>query len=104
MNDHVILSVSYGRKNDSTLAVYSDPIRGEKAKPHTVVKERGGHGVPLWFLDGRNRVKEIKYPPMSEGITPFGKQLAVIGESGAAKYQEGGRGPLDSIIFLTPFP
>jgi hypothetical protein len=41
---------------------------------------------------------------MSEGVTPCGKRLAVICESGAAKYQKGGLGPLDSIIFLTPLP
>jgi hypothetical protein len=102
MDGHVILSVSYRRNDDSTLAVYSDPMRGEKVKPHTFVKVQGGQSVPLWFLDGKNRVKEIKYPPMSEGITPYGKQLGVICESGAAKYKKRGRGGLDSIIFLTP--
>ena len=59
--------------------------------------------VPLWFLDGKNKVgKEIDYPPMSEGITAVGKRLAVICESGAEKFQKDGHGPLDNIMFLAP--
>jgi hypothetical protein len=57
LGGHVILSVSHGRRNDSTLAVYRDPLRKGNSKPHAVVKVCGGRAAPLWFLDGKNRVK-----------------------------------------------
>jgi hypothetical protein len=97
LGKQVILSVSYGRPNNSILAVYANPLLREK--PHRTVKV-GGKTVPLWFLDGKNRVRQVDYPPMSEGIVAVGKRLGVICESGAEKYQKGGRGPLDSVIFL----
>jgi hypothetical protein len=99
LDGRIILSVSYGRQNDSTLAVYKNPLVGDRDKPHHSVSV-GGHTVPVWFLDGKNRVREIDYPPMSEGIAAVGKQLGVVCESGAKKYQKGGREPLDNIVFL----
>jgi hypothetical protein len=39
---------------------------------------------------------------MSEGISVAGKRLGVVCELSAQKYQKGGRGPLDSVIFLAP--
>ncbi len=42
---------------------------------------RSGDKVPLWFLDGRNYIGEIDFPPMSEGIVMIGEQLAVLSES-----------------------
>ena len=35
-------------------------------------------------------------------VYDYGKRLAVICESGAEKYQKGGHGPLDSVIFFAP--
>jgi hypothetical protein len=93
----VFLSVSYGRRNRSKIVAYRNPI-GTAA--HSKVKLRGGETVPLWFLDGENYLGEIDFPPMSEGIVMVGDKLAVLPESGAAKYQFGGKGPLDVIILL----
>ena len=95
--DRVYLSISYGRANRSLIVVYRNPI-GEDA--HKLVALRSGDKVPLWFLDGRNYIGEIDFPPMSEGIVMIGEQLAVLSESGAKKYQSGGKGPLDRIVFL----
>ena len=104
LGDHIILSTSFGRKENSILAAYTNPFPGEGNKPHEMVKVKGGDAkVPLWFLDGKNKVgNEIEYPPMSEGITAYGKRLAVICESGAEVYQKDGHGPLDSIIVIDP--
>ena len=46
---------------------------------------------PVDIVIENNRVKEIKYPPMSEGLTSYHQHLGVICESGAAKYQKGAR-------------
>jgi hypothetical protein len=97
--DHIVLSISYGRDNKSTLAVYQNPWTAERATPHRTVRVDDAT-VPLWFLDGRNRIRDIEYPPMSEGIAFVKDRLAVITESGAAKYQKGGKAPLDNVIFL----
>ena len=99
LGDSILLSTSYGRRNDSTLAAYANPLQEQ---PHGTAQVMGVK-VPVWFLDGRNRQWEIDdFPPLSEGVTPFGPRFGVICESGAEAYLKGGRGPLDSVIFLTP--
>ena len=95
--DRVFLSLSYGRRNRSTIVVYRNPLR-EAA--HSTATLRDGTKVPLWFLDGDNYLTEIDFPPMAEGIIMIGNRLAVLSESGATKYQPGGKGPLDVILLL----
>ena len=56
--------------------------------------------VPLWFLDGANYIGKIDFPPMAEGIVMIGDKLAVLSESGAEKYLDGGEGPLDHVLLL----
>ena len=102
LNGRIVLSASYGRTNHSTLAAYTNPLEAERDKPHRTVKV-GDATVPVWFLDGKNREWEIDdFPPMSEGIAAYGRRLGVIFESGAAKYQKGGHGPIDTVLLLTP--
>ncbi|MFO7737241.1 MAG: hypothetical protein R6V46_02100 [Desulfatiglandaceae bacterium] len=96
-DDQIFLSISYGRRNRSTIAVYENPL-GEQ--PHRNIALDSGRTVPLWYLDGKNLIKEIDFPPMSEGVTMINGKLAVLSESGAEKYQRGGLGPLDYIIFI----
>ncbi len=95
--DRVFLSLSYGRRNRSTIAVYRNPLL-EPA--HSTATLRDGAKVPMWFLDGDNFLTEIDFPPMAEGIVMIGNRLAVLSESGANKYQSGGKGPLDVILLL----
>lgn len=95
--DRIFLSVSYGRKNRSAIVEYRSPL-GEPAHAETTLSD--GTKVPLWFLDGVNFVREIDFPPMSEGIAMVGDRLAVLSESGATKYLKGGKGPLDRILLL----
>ncbi len=96
-DDRIFLSVSYGRRNRSKIVVYRNPIGNA---PHSNVIIENGISVPLWFLDGENYLGEIDFPPMSEGLAMLGDQLAVLSESGASKYQFGGKGPLDVILLL----
>jgi hypothetical protein len=87
LRNQVCLSISYGRNNPS------------KGRPHQMVKMQNGTIVPVWFLDGKNRIKEIAYPPMSEGIVPCKNGFAVICESGAKKYRKGAKHePLDYVV------
>lgn len=94
VGDSIVLSTSYGRKNDSTLAGYANPLR---EKRHRTV-EVDGKAVPLWFLDGENNEWEEDYPPMSEGVAAYGKRFGLIFESGAEKYQKDSLGPIDSVL------
>lgn len=94
---HIFLSLSYGRKNRSTIVVYRNPLHDDA---HTKTTLPDGTQVPLWFLDGENYLAEIDFPPMAEGITMIGDRLAVLSESGADKYLKNGKGPLDSILLL----
>lgn len=94
---YIFLSMSYGRRNRSTIAVYKNPLQEQ---PHKRITVDHGMVAPLWYLDEKNMVKEIDFPPMSEGITMINGKLAVLSESGAEKYQAGGLGPLDHILLL----
>ena len=93
----IFLSISYGRRNRSIIAIYKNPLKEE---PHRTVTLENGLKAPLWYLDGKNIIREIDFPPMSEGITIIDGKLAVLPESGAEKYQSGGLGPLDHIILM----
>jgi len=94
---YVFLSVSYGRSNRSTIAIYKNPIN---TPAHKSIKLKNGKITPLWFLDGKNWIKSINFAPMTEGISIINGNLAILCESGATKYKKGGKGPIDNIIFL----
>ena len=65
-----------------------------------MVALENGDEVPLWLLDGENYVGELGIPPMSEGIVMIGDRLAVLFESGAGKFQVGGKGAVDRLMLL----
>ena len=94
---YIFLSISYGRRNRSIIEIYKNPLQEQ---PHRTVTLENGLKAPLWYLDGKNIIREIDFPPMSEGITIIDGKLAVLPESGAEKYQNGGLGPLDHIILI----
>ena len=94
---HVFLSISWGRRNDSLIAVYRNPLNDP---PHKQIPSENGETIPLWYLDETNLLEEIILPPLSEGITMVNGQLAILFESGAQKFQFGGRAPLDRLLLL----
>jgi hypothetical protein len=94
---YVVLSLSWGRRNDSLIAVYDTPLR---ESPHTQVSWDDGETVPLWYLDETNLIVETILPPLSEGITMVDGKLAVLFESGAQKFQHGGKAPIDRLLLL----
>ncbi len=90
----VALSISYGRKNNSYLYFYPDPL---KEGPHTTTTINGT-SVPVWFLDGVSGMQEMLALPMSEGIANVDGKLYVLFESGAMKYRlDGGKFPTDVV-------
>jgi len=56
--------------------------------------------IPLRYLDGKNHIHTVEFPPMSEGIAYINDKLAILTESVAKKYQKGGKGPIDNIIYM----
>ena len=96
-DDYIFLSISYGRRNRSTIEIYRNPLADP---PHRRVQTSKGVDVPLWFLDGENLLRAIDLPPMSQNIVLIEGQLAVLFESGASRFRYFGKKPLDYIVLL----
>ncbi len=92
-DNRLVLSLSYGRRNDSTLAFYSNPM---KRPP-----DRAADSVPLRILTSGELTDSITMPPMAEGIARDGNRVAVLFESGAAKYRYTGSWPLDRLYLFS---
>ncbi len=78
------LSISYGRDNNSSLAVYEDVTANEA----DFAVEFGGVSVPAYHLDRSSRIMQMRQPPLLEGIDDMGEEIAGIFESGAQKYSD----------------
>jgi hypothetical protein len=96
-DDYIFLSISYGRRNRSRIEIHRNPLADP---PHRIAQTSKGVAVPLWFLDGNNLVRSIDLPPMSQNIVLVEGQLAVLFESGASRFRDFGKKPLDHIIVL----
>ncbi len=80
----VILSHSWGRKNDSSLALYTVNLNGKADTTITL----NNTAVKCFVL--KNSAKQVKAIPMAEGITLSGDgAVCVLFESGANKYSDG---------------
>ena len=80
----VILSHSWGRKNDSTLAFYTVDLK----KTADTTLTLNNTAVPCFVLS--SSAKQVKTLPMTEGITLGGDgTVRVLYESGANKYSDG---------------
>ena len=97
-DDTVYLSQSYGRNNDSALLVYRNPLN---QVPEAFVT-LGDREVPLWYLDSMKERERWRLPPMSEGIAVVDGEIFILFESGAAKYREFGKYPVDRIQIFRP--
>lgn len=93
--DRFVLSQSYGRTVESSLLTYRQPL----SDPPHAFTDKFGEPVPIWFLDGHNRVNTIVMPPMSEGLAVQGNALHVLFESGASAYRDGFY-PIDRLYAL----
>jgi hypothetical protein len=100
-SDSIVLSQSYGRKNDSFLYRYTTPdFAGE---PHQTVTV-DGQEVPVWFLDETTQAPNqpvLTLPPLAEGIVAdAADKLYVLFESGANEYRYDGFNPLDRLAVV----
>lgn len=84
----IALSTSYGRKNNSTLFVYDNPVRGAHIKSADGTVTISGNEVPYYIIDDNG--ESIIAPPMTEDLTvkKDGEQykILVASESGAYYY------------------
>ncbi len=97
----VILSESYGRKNDSALYAYTYPA---DTTPHEYY-DFDGVKVPVWYLDNGLYQKTVVAAPMTEGIAAAGESsVYVLLESGAKKYSDNlfnnARNPIDLLWWV----
>ena len=80
-----VLSVSYGRNNDSFMPVFEDVTRG--GSDYEIAY--GEVEVPVYHLAKGSRIANLRQPPMLEGIDAKGDSVIGIFESGAKKYSDG---------------
>lgn len=86
VNGVVVLSQSYGRKNNSALLRYTVDLAGDA---DTTV-ELAGQTLPCFVLDRLRQTHEITAIPMTEGLTlTADRDVLVLFESGANKYADG---------------
>jgi hypothetical protein len=95
--DYIFLSISYGRRNRSSIEIFHNPLN---EPPHDIVSTHDEKKVPLWFLDDLNQVRSIDLPPMSENITVRDGKLLILFESGADKFRLFGKKPIDQLILV----
>jgi len=85
IDGYIVLSQSYGRRNNSTLSVYRSPMGNTQDAEFTL---SNGTTVPVWRLDSSNLISVLTAPPMTEGIVNIGGELALLYESGSDKYRD----------------
>jgi hypothetical protein len=78
------LSVSYGRKNNSSLRFYDDVTKGEC----NFEVKYGDVSVPVYHLSNKPETADLRQPPLLEGIDDINGRVAGIFESCAQKYSD----------------
>ena len=97
IKDKIILSQSYGRKNNSRISVYLDPL---EELPHSFFVTDDNRSIPVWILDDQNLEVKLIAPPMTEGIVNYKGLTAILFESGSDKYRNTAKNPQDRISIL----
>lgn len=78
------LSISYGRKNNSSLRFYEDVTKGDC---DFEIKYRDV-SVPVYNLSNKTETEDLRQPPLLEGIDDMNGKVAGIFESCAQKYSD----------------
>lgn len=78
-DDKAFLSTSWGL-SFSKIFVYD--IKEASSKTATILDEE----IPLYFLDSKNLITQIKAPPMSEEMAIVNDKLYIMNESASNKY------------------
>ncbi len=96
--DKLVLSRSNGRKNDSHVLVYQNPLDSDSADTITLLDSE----VPHWYLENETRLDRIVNMPMSQAIVKRGDKYLLLYESGASAYMnDGGVNPTDRVWEIT---
>jgi hypothetical protein len=95
--DKIVLSISYGRKNDSYLYVYENIVN----QSSDAVIDINGNNINVLFLDTDHIVKIIKAPPMTEGLMDYMDKVYILFESAASKYAKTSYYPQKTMISIT---
>ena len=80
----LVFSISYGRKNPSTILVYEDP-RETTPDGYELL---GNAEVPVWELKEDCAAMKLTAPPMSEGCCTVGEKIYLIYESASYLYRD----------------
>ena len=97
---HIFLSQSYGRRADSAIYKYENPLEREPDG----AADLDGESVPLWNLDSACREDVLICPPMSECLCAVDGQIYVLFESAAQTYMNPSNpsaNPLDRVFLLS---
>lgn len=82
----VVLSQSYGRKNNSAILEYALSLD----EPADTAVKLDGNALPAYILDSRRQTAAITAMPMTEGLcTDGGGSVLILFESGASRYSDG---------------
>ena len=82
----VVLSQSYGRKNNSALLEYALLLD----EPADTTVELDGNSLPAYLLDSHRQTAATTAMPMTEGLcTDDSGSILVLFESGASRYSDG---------------
>lgn len=83
--DGVMLSQSYGRRNNSALLVYDLALD----EPPDISLDIGGHMISAYVLDGLRLRERLTAMPMTEGLCLSPEGVLVLFESGSSRYSGG---------------
>lgn len=78
------LSISYGRKNNSSLSFYEDVTKNEC----DFAVDYSGVSVPAYHLKNSFKTEDMRQPPLLEGIDDMNGKVTGIFESCAEKYSD----------------
>lgn len=81
----VLLSQSYGRKNNSAILMYKLDL----GAPADTELSLAGEQIPMYILDAGREMKTVTAMPMTEGLALTESGVLVLFESGAMKYSDG---------------
>lgn len=79
-----VLSISYGRNNNSSLAFYENVACEES----DFDVKYGSETVPAYYLDDSSKKANLRQPPLLEGIDDMNGKITGIFESCAEKYSD----------------
>lgn len=95
-DDSLVISQSFGRFNDSTIAIYNNILSNDTLYTYNYNEKE----LPLYYLDDSSLINRIKAPSMTEGLCKYDDYVLVIFESAAKKYKFTCKCPINEVYML----